>query len=295
MARSCAVWPLAGSYCCSGRKVGLPDRREPWRVPAPVGKSSNYISSLLLGRPQRHLTQVVRSHHLDRVRPLPWRRAPQSTDYCGARRDGRLGRGAASSLRTKSARFLHRRGCCGIFSTTVRRSIARRTTLVTNAGQPAAATPIGRSFWRAGTADAEVPAGKSALLDLQPFPRIPDAAPHGPGAPRVGASMRGHRATNNSVPIVTELERTSESDFGAPLPAPEGHIGRLDQHAQLLAIDVALFRHRTAASRQVIALAAEWLIFSAPGQRPLVASWTERRLRPVVASGPDDLRAMRLM
>src|SRR5947209_1876752 len=55
---------------------------------------------------------------------------------------------------------------------------------------------------------------------------------------------------------------------------------------QLLAIDVALFRRRTAAARQVIALAAEWLIFSAPGQRPLVASWTERRLRPVVASGP---------
>ena len=38
-----------------------PDRREPWRVPAPVGKSSNYISSLLLGRPQRHLTQVAGS------------------------------------------------------------------------------------------------------------------------------------------------------------------------------------------------------------------------------------------
>jgi hypothetical protein len=51
MARSCAVWPLAGSYCCSGRKVGLPDRRESWRVPAPVGKSSNYISPLLLRRP----------------------------------------------------------------------------------------------------------------------------------------------------------------------------------------------------------------------------------------------------
>jgi hypothetical protein len=175
------------------------------------------------------------------------------------------------------------------------RSIARRTTLVTNAGQPAAATPIGRSFWRAGTANAEMPAGKSALLDLQPFPRIPDAAPHGPGAPRVGATMRGHRATNNSVPIVTALDRTSESDFGAPLPAPEGHIGRLDQHAQLIAIDIALFRRRTAASHQVIALAAEWLIFSAPGKRPLMASWTERRLRPVVASGPDDLRAMRLM
>src|SRR5437763_13337324 len=65
-----------------------------------------------------------------------------------------------------------------------------------------------------GTADAEVPAGKSALLDLQPFRGLPDAAPHGPGAPRVGACMRGRRATNNSVPIVTELERTSESDFG---------------------------------------------------------------------------------
>ena len=60
-ARSCAMWPLAGSYFAVGHEVGLPDRREPWRVPAPVGKSSNYISSLLLGRPQRHLTQVAGS------------------------------------------------------------------------------------------------------------------------------------------------------------------------------------------------------------------------------------------
>ena len=42
-------------------KSVCPDRREPWRVPAPVGKSSNYISSLLLGRPRRHLTQVAGS------------------------------------------------------------------------------------------------------------------------------------------------------------------------------------------------------------------------------------------
>jgi hypothetical protein len=37
-ARSCAVWPLAGSYFAVGHEVGLPDRREPWRVPASVGQ-----------------------------------------------------------------------------------------------------------------------------------------------------------------------------------------------------------------------------------------------------------------
>src|ERR1700730_16941693 len=92
----------------------------------------------------------------------------------------------------------------------------------------------------------------------------------------------GWNATRSTIgPVLTTSSgstRTSESDFGAPLPAPEGHIGRLDQHAQLIAIDIALFRRRTAASHQVIALAAEWLIFSAPGKRPLMASWTERRL-----------------
>ena len=37
-ARSRAVWPLAGSYFAVGHEVGLPDRREPWRVPASVGQ-----------------------------------------------------------------------------------------------------------------------------------------------------------------------------------------------------------------------------------------------------------------
>lgn len=37
-ARSRAVWPLAGSYFAGGHEVGLPDRREPWRVPASVGQ-----------------------------------------------------------------------------------------------------------------------------------------------------------------------------------------------------------------------------------------------------------------
>ena len=117
-------------------------------------------------------------------------------------------------------------------------------------------------------------------------------------AKRIGRGNGDGTPRDRRSPVLTTSSgstRTSESDFGAPLPAPEGHIGRLDQHAQLIAIDIALFRRRTAASRQVIALAAEWLIFSAPGKRPLMASCTERRLRPVVASGPDDLRAMRLM
>ena len=135
-ARSCAVWPLAGSYFAVGHEVGLPDRREPWRVPASVGQ----LEIIHLPTFQPSLRALRRAHAV------------------------------VDALR--SARFLHGRGRRRIFLGDSPRGIDRRTALATNAGRPAAAAPIGRVFCTAGAADAEVPTGKSVLLDEPPFPRI---------------------------------------------------------------------------------------------------------------------------
>ena len=90
-------------------------------------------------------------------------RMDSSTTFHPSLRALRRAHAVVDALR--SARFLHGRGRRRIF-------LDRRTALATNAGRPAAAAPIGRVFCTAGAADAEVPAGKSVLLDEPPFPRI---------------------------------------------------------------------------------------------------------------------------
>jgi hypothetical protein len=228
-------------------------------VPAPVGQSADLQSpppkppqaAFHAGLTESSIRTPERALYLGRAachRPATVvsdaRPPPEAGRGHRPRRGAATARGGARLRRfTGIGTILHRGGRRRVFPCDSSRPIERRITVVTNAGWPFAAAPIGTGFFGGRRSRCRAVSrhigtvGVFAISVNHPVPRCLDLAFLAPAHP---CADIGQPPIVTSV--VTEFDRHREGDFWIPLPAPKRHVGCGDDHSQLPTVDVPVLR-----------------------------------------------------